>query len=118
MKLLSIISVTVVIAALIISSSPAIPAAEGPASEQQLLDAEQIYRRDGPEAALPLFEELSTEYEISGEKKPLNRIDDNTYQIIDPNNGRESIYIYEDGILQSSSIEHRMATIYTELLPD
>jgi len=57
-------------------------------------------------------------YEISGEKKPIRPIGDHTYRVIDPENGRESIFEYEEGVLQRSSIEHGIATIYTERLPD
>lgn len=57
-------------------------------------------------------------YEINGEMKPLTSIGDHKYRIIDPANGRESVFEYEDGILQRSSIEHGIATIYTERMPD
>ena len=57
-------------------------------------------------------------YEINGEKKPIKQIGGHKYQVIDPENGRESIFEYEDGILQCTSIEHRLATIYTERLQD
>ena len=57
-------------------------------------------------------------YEIDGEKKPITALGDHKYQVIDPHNGRESIYEYEDGMLQRSSVEHGIATIYTERLPD
>jgi hypothetical protein len=57
-------------------------------------------------------------YEISGERKPIASIGAHTYQVIDPDNGRESIFEYEDGKLKRSSVEHGIATIYTERLSD
>ena len=53
-------------------------------------------------------------FEISGDKKPIERIDDHTYCITDPNNGRKSNYEYKDGILKRAVIRHRLATIYVE----
>jgi tetratricopeptide (TPR) repeat protein len=38
-------------------------------TEQLLAEAEQLYRRDGPEQALPVFEELSNAFRISGDKQ-------------------------------------------------
>jgi len=57
-------------------------------------------------------------YEINGEKKPIDRIDESTYLVVDPENGRESVFEYEGGVVQRSSIEHGIATIYTERLAD
>lgn len=57
-------------------------------------------------------------YEISGEKKPLQQLGNNKYMVIDPKNKRESHYEYEGGILQRSSVEHGLTTIYTERLAD
>jgi len=57
-------------------------------------------------------------YEISGEKKPIRSIGGHAYSVVDPENGRESIFEYEGGVLQRSSIEHGIATIYTERLMD
>ena len=57
-------------------------------------------------------------YEISGEKKPLQYMGDHKYLVIDPENSRESLFVYKDGILQRSSIEQRLTTIYTELVSD
>jgi tetratricopeptide (TPR) repeat protein len=45
------------------------PAAGKADAEQRLADAERVYRSEGPEAALPLFDELSVEYRASGDKK-------------------------------------------------
>ena len=57
-------------------------------------------------------------YEINGMKRPIKRMPSHTYQVTDPENGRESTFVYTDGILQTSSIEHGIATIYTELMTD
>ena len=57
-------------------------------------------------------------YEISGKKKPIAQTHSNTYQVVDPRNGRESIYEYKNGVLQRSAIEQKLATIYTERLID
>jgi len=47
----------------------AMPAMSGEDAEQRLADAEQIYRGEGPEAALTLFENLSAEFRTSGDKR-------------------------------------------------
>jgi hypothetical protein len=57
-------------------------------------------------------------YEISGEVKPIAAIGAHTYQVIDPVNGRESIFEYENGKLKRSSVEQGIATIHTERLYD
>ena len=57
-------------------------------------------------------------YEINGEKKPIAQTRSNTYQIVDPENGRESVYEYENGVLQRTAIEQKLATIYTERLSE
>jgi len=49
--------------------SPVVPAMSGEDAEQRLADAEQVYRGDGPEAALPLFESLSAEFRTSGDRR-------------------------------------------------
>jgi len=49
--------------------SPVVPATSGEDAEQRLADAEQVYRGDGPEAALPLFESLSAEFRTSGDRR-------------------------------------------------
>jgi CHAT domain-containing protein len=69
MKLLNFIFRFAVIAVVVFSSSPANSAATGAASEQGLAEAEQVYRRDGPEAALPLFEKLAIDFHSSDEKR-------------------------------------------------
>jgi len=45
------------------------PAMSGEDVEQRLADAEQVYRHEGPDAALPLFEDLAAELRTSGGKK-------------------------------------------------
>lgn len=57
-------------------------------------------------------------YEFDGVKKPIRKVGDHTYVVKDPRNGRESVFEYKDGVLMSSAIEHRLASIYTERLPD
>ncbi|MEN8226293.1 MAG: DUF6134 family protein [Bacteroidota bacterium] len=57
-------------------------------------------------------------FEISGEKAAVESTGAHAYRIIRPDNGRESDFEYSNGILQRSAIEHRIATIYTERLPD
>lgn len=46
----------------------AMPVMSGGDAERRLADAEQVYRGDGPAAALPLFESLSIKFRTSGDK--------------------------------------------------
>ena len=57
----------VVMAALVISS-PASAETITAGAQQRLAEAEQLYRRDGPEAALSVFEDLSAAFRESGDK--------------------------------------------------
>jgi len=52
---------------------PVAPALGADDAEQRLAEAEQIYRRDGPEAALPLFEDLSAGFRRTNDYKSLGR---------------------------------------------
>jgi CHAT domain-containing protein/Tfp pilus assembly protein PilF len=48
---------------------PVLPAMSGEDEEQRLADAEKVYRGDGPEAALPLFEKLSVDFQARGDRR-------------------------------------------------
>lgn len=54
--------------ALVMCSSGRLEAATAE-NQQRLVEAEQLYRRDGPEPALPVFEELSNSFQTSGDKQ-------------------------------------------------
>jgi len=55
------------ISLLLVGSSIALEAQAETPLQERLQEAEQIYRRDGPEAALPLFDQLVLESENSGD---------------------------------------------------
>jgi len=48
--------------------SPAWPGMTTAETHQRLAEAEQLYRRDGPESALPVFEDLAETFRLSGDK--------------------------------------------------
>jgi hypothetical protein len=56
--------------------------------------------------------------ELSGKKVQVEKTGDHEYLVTDPQNGRTSRYRFKNGELQGTAIEHRLATIYTERIPD
>ncbi len=63
-----VMPILILVIATLAFCSPAWPGMTTAETQQRLAEAEQLYRRDGPESALPVFEDLAKSFRLSGDK--------------------------------------------------
>jgi hypothetical protein len=56
--------------------------------------------------------------ELSGRKVALESTGVHEYRMVNPDNGKETLFYYDNGELSGTRIGHRLATIHTERIKD